>query len=185
MSAPSLIALTGYAGSGKSTVAEYLESRHGYRRIRFADPLKDMLKAGFGLTDAHVNGALKGEVLPVLGGRTPREAMQTLGTEWGRDIIHPDLWILAWRARVEASDRGVVVEDLRFVNEANVVNRYGGEIWRIKRPGTRAGEHVSEREMDNIQPRALITNDGAVDELFPLIDYLLGINGPAAAQDAA
>lgn len=181
MTAPRLIALTGYAGSGKSTVAEHLARAHGYRRIRFADPLKDMLKVGFGLTDEHVNGGLKETPLDVLGGRSPRQAMQTLGTEWGRETMHPELWVRAWRARVDASTAGVVVEDLRFLNEARMVRARGGEIWRIHRPGCSAGGHISEQELDRITPRAVITNDGEIEELYPLIDYLLGMSPAEAA----
>ena len=43
-----------------------------------------------GLGEAHIEGALKEVPCELLGGKTPRYAMQTLGTEWGRDTDQQD-----------------------------------------------------------------------------------------------
>ena len=53
-----IIALTGPKGAGKSTVAQHLVDAHGYHRMRFADPVKRMLRA-MGLSVEHIDGALK------------------------------------------------------------------------------------------------------------------------------
>ena len=108
------IALCGPAGAGKSTVAAFLEREAGCTRHRFAKPLKDMLRA-IGLTEREIEGDLKEVPCPALMGRTPRHALVTLGTEWGRDLIHPDLWVNAWHRTLPAGN--VVTEDLRFRNE--------------------------------------------------------------------
>jgi hypothetical protein len=44
-----LLAISGWKGSGKDTVANYLISNHGYKRIAFADPLKDSVVKEFGI----------------------------------------------------------------------------------------------------------------------------------------
>jgi hypothetical protein len=83
MTAARLIALTGYAGSGKSTLADILACEHGFTVVKFAGPLKAMLRA-LGLDEREIEGDLKEQPCQLLAGHTPRRAMQTLGTEWGR-----------------------------------------------------------------------------------------------------
>src|SRR5699024_8911126 len=116
----------------------------GYERVRFAGPLKAMLKA-LGLTDAQVDGDQKEVPSDLLRGLTPRWAMQTLGTEWGRNCIHPNLWVSAWKASIVGKPR-VVVDDLRFPNEEAAVRDLGGVVWRVERPGVGESSHASESQ---------------------------------------
>lgn len=140
-----LIAFTGLAGSGKSTAAEHLVKRRGFERLRFAGPLKAML-AALGLTPEQIDGADKEKPCDLLCGKTPRQAMQWLGTEWGRNLIGSDLWIRAWQAALNKAGPDVVVDDCRFPNEAVAIAGAGGLIVRVVRPGAGAGAagHVSE-----------------------------------------
>lgn len=152
-----IIALTGAAGSGKSTAAEILEER-GFVRIKFAEPLKKMLAAlystvGLSPDDIYerIEGEMKERVDPHLLMRTPRLAMQTLGTEWGRDCIGEDLWTDLWSFRVDrARERGfsVVVDDCRFPNEAATVRGLGGTIIKMVGRGGIPGTHASEQGID-------------------------------------
>lgn len=172
MEAPRLIiGLSGRIGCGKSTIAEHLELAHGYHRHRMAGPLKAMMRC-LGLDDRHIEGSLKEQPCDVLGGATPRYAMQTIGTEWGRDLIHKDLWANAWAATLPAAG-DVVCEDVRFQNEAEAVRAAGGVVIRIERECETGSVHVSEKSLP--EPDFAITND--VD-----IAYLLGkIDGMIAA----
>jgi hypothetical protein len=125
-----LIAFAGQMGSGKSYAADYLCREFGYTRVKFASPLKDMLRT-LGLTETHIEGELKNKPCELLCGKTPRWAMQTLGTEWGRDLIGNGLWGNIWQQRVEAllrQNRPVVVDDCRFKDEAERVRRMGGTV---------------------------------------------------------
>ncbi|QXC49509.1 deoxynucleotide monophosphate kinase [Agrobacterium salinitolerans] len=143
---PPVIALTGLAGSGKSTASKYLIEKHGYQLVKFAGPLKDMLRA-IGLGEGHIEGAHKETDLAMLYGRTPRYAMQTLGTEWGRKCMGEDFWTNLWRSRVDgvlAFGGRVVVDDCRFPNEADEVRKLGGVVWRLVGRGGIAGSHESE-----------------------------------------
>lgn len=138
-----IIAFTGLAGAGKSTAAAHLVAR-GFTRVRFAGPLKAMM-AALGLTAAEIDGDRKESPCTLLGGKTPRWAMQSLGTEWGRDLISQDLWIRAWQAALPATGN-VVVDDCRFPNEAAAVAAAGGVIVCIERPhaGVSGYQHSSE-----------------------------------------
>ena len=140
---PSLIGLTGPAGVGKTSVAEYLEYHVDYKIISFAGPLKRMLEQ---ITDpSAIYGSLTEKNRPrdELGGRSGRYAMQTLGTEWGREMMCSDLWVKAWRynyakhlAYVEAMSLPhdlVVVDDIRFPEEPGA---HSG-VWRFDRRSTR------------------------------------------------
>lgn len=143
---PPVIALTGPAGSGKSTASKYLVEKHGYQLVKFAGPLKDMLRA-IGLSEAQIEGELKEEPCEWLQGATPRHAMQTLGTQWGRACIGPSFWIELWVRRVNqiiAEGGHVVVDDCRFPNEADEVRDLGGVVWQLAGRGGIAGSHESE-----------------------------------------
>jgi hypothetical protein len=95
--------------------------------------------------------------------------MQTLGTEWGRACIHPDFWVMIARAetqRIMADDRSVVIDDVRFPNEAAMIRDLGGELWRIDRPGvTYSGDHSSEGGLEDITTDRVIANDGTIAQL--------------------
>ncbi len=168
-----ILALTGLAGSGKSTAAAHLVNAHGFARVRFAGPLKDMMRA-LGLTDAEIDGDRKELPCALLGGKTPRHAMQTVGTEWGRNLIDPDLWIRAWQAAVARLPAGqpVVVDDCRFPNEAAAVRAAGGALVRIERTaGGTISLHSSEGQ--DLGEAIRVRNDGPIVALYMQLDELL------------
>jgi hypothetical protein len=143
---PAVVAFTGRAQAGKSTAAAYLVERHGYTRVRFAGPLKDMMRA-IGLDDAEIEGNLKEAPCVLLQGKTPRHAMQALGTEWGRDCIGPNFWVDIWSAqaaRVIRQGGRVAVDDCRFPNENSAVRALGGRVIAIEGRGGISGGHISE-----------------------------------------
>jgi hypothetical protein len=165
-----LIALTGLAGSGKSTVADYLIDNHDFVRMKFAQGLKDMLRA-IGLTDAHIEGHLKETPCPLLCGKSPREAMLTLGTEWGRDLVGQDLWcnILSQRVR-DSTAPYIVVDDCRFKNEARAIRELGGQVWRIVRSECHIISHPSETEQAAFEADWVVYNDGSILDLYTVLD---------------
>ena len=175
-----LVALTGAAGSGKSTVAKYLsEGRHSHYgsnvpfvRTKFSGTLKKMLMQIPNVTIDMIEGKLKEEPQELFGGKTPREVMQTLGTEWGRASVYSKIWLDSWERSV-CDLTYVVVEDLRYLNEAELVKNRGGEIWRIKRPDYQCNGHISETEMKGIEPDLTISNSGSLGELHAMIDNIL------------
>lgn len=176
------VGICGFAGSGKSTVAQMLVEEFGFAVRGTGKPLKDMLLA-FGLTQAEVDGV--GKELPCarLLGRTPRHAQITLGTQWGRQLIHPDLWAEAWLRAIPPGAR-VLNDSMRFPNEERVIRQLGGLVVRIERPGVGPvafkwgfigrllhrwfglmwGVHDSER-VDRLASDFEIINDGSIDDL--------------------
>ena len=179
-----LIGLSGAAGSGKSTAAQYLQDAHHYHRKRFAQPLKDALRRILqgAMVDDHtiermIEGDLKETPATVLLGKTPREAMQTLGTEWGRNCIGGDFWVNLMRHALDTSKRGslIVIEDVRFHNEVRLIRAYGGKIIRMEGRGGIPGVHVSEK---GVEPDLTCYNGGSITETHRWFDYVLGFTMP-------
>lgn len=132
-----------------------------------------MMRA-IGLGHAEVDGDRKECPSPILMGRTPRHAMQTLGTEWGRDAIHPKFWVSLWqRAAYDVLDHGgmVVCDDVRFENEVETIRSVGGVIVKVERAGLQAGDHVSERFAFSVDHT--VVNNGSIDDLFAKVDRLM------------
>lgn len=165
-----LLALAGAAGSGKDTAAQLLRHRFDFARAAFAGPLKRGLCAMFDWEQVLLdNREWKEAVMPDIG-KSPRQLMQTLGTEWGRNLVHPDLWLLLAQRQVDYAKRvglrGIVFTDCRFENEAAFVLAQGGHVLHIVRPGTAAvAAHVSESMLPSHVVSAQIMNDGTLSEL--------------------
>lgn len=170
-----LIGLSGKKGSGKSTVAKALSTEHGFARRPFAFYLKAMLSA-LGIRTEVLEGTdkEKSEPLPELGGKTARHAMQTLGTEWGRDHMGEDFWLRRW-LRGYNPDVPTVVEDVRFTNEAEQIQALGGVIVEVHRPDSDPviDEHLSER--GGLPADYVLVNDGDKKKLSEKVGVLLGV----------
>jgi hypothetical protein len=183
---PRIVAFSGPAGSGKTTAAKHLVEDYGYRRIRFADPIKDMLR-DFGLTFDQIDGPLKETPCHMLCGKTPRRAMQLLGDEYGRQLIGSDIWVRAWERRFEeamlwSSDTRIVVDDLRYPNELDVLLRHDALIIRVHRPAVLAVEtHASENHA--LFSQRVLINDSTQSDFVNRLELLLdgSVQLPCAA----
>ena len=151
-----IIALTGLAGSGKNTVADFT----GFEQLAFAEPMKRFCAEVFDFSHEELYGPSEARESPSKTFKRPdgtpltaRYALQTLGTEWGRNC-DVDVWAKACIMRAKALaavGKDTIVTDLRFVNEAKAVRDAGGFVWRVHRQ-MRYGPfepqaHASEREI--------------------------------------
>lgn len=177
-----LVALCGPAGAGKTTLAEFLVRDFDFVRTRFAEPIKDMIHAlleAQGATISQIvrmlDGDLKETASPLLEGKTPRFAMQTLGTEW-RNLIGQDLWVNAWDRRTTlalANNHRLVIDDLRFVHEAERIRSHGGICIFVTRPNFGPGIHASETEYLKIPVAKTIINDQSPEDMLEKIRPIL------------
>jgi len=165
-----LLGITGPAGVGKDTVGQILNARFGMMRHAFADPIREGL--GAMLEIDHTRFGREVKELPISWlGVSPRRLMQTLGTEWGRQLVHPDLWVMLAERKLEAimdheNHPGAVFTDVRFRNEAEMITRLGGLVIRVDRPGAPpVHDHVSELGFDSGLIHYSLVNDGTLRDL--------------------
>lgn len=171
-----IIGITGKAGAGKDTIAHRLCEKHGYAKVAFADPIRRGILAMFKINPMYFLPSFKEETLPNIG-KSPRELMQTLGTEWGRNLVHPDLWMILAKEAILAHlalGRCVVITDVRFENEAAFVRELGGTVWHVDRPGAgTVHAHTSESGVNLLNSDMHIPNKGTLDQLFQSVDWMM------------
>jgi hypothetical protein len=167
-----LIGVTGHAQHGKDTVAAYLVANHGFTRLAFADPLKELALR----TDPYVPGIgglcnlvkqmgwEEAKKWPVV-----RRFLQDLGTE-ARNIIGEDVWVNALeRVWTHSGANNVVISDVRFPNEAAFIHRHSGELWRVMRVGFDNGlgySHPSEKYISTLPADKVLINDTDIPALY-------------------
>lgn len=140
-----IIGICGFIGSSKDTVANYLVEEHNYQRDSFAGALKDAVASVFGWDRQLLEGATsearewREQVdtwwaerlnMPEL---TPRWVLQYWGTEVCRQGFHDDIWIASLEHRLLQQDTDIVISDVRFPNEVEVIKKAGGKVWWVQR----------------------------------------------------
>jgi len=182
-----LIGLHGPAGCGKDTIAEFLRDTQQFRQIALAAPIRNGISVMFGLPMEYLTDRkLKDEPIDLLCGHTPRHAMQTLGTEWGRNHICLDVWLkiaqreIDYQASLAAANNlflnGIVVSDIRFEGEAKWLRDQGGTIWHIRRPNNPRElntDHESEKSIVPLDGEPFLINDGDIEQLHDHIAELI------------
>jgi hypothetical protein len=140
-----IIGVCGFIGSGKDTVADYLQNFHEFRRESFASTLKDAVAAVFGWDRTLLEGRTKEarewreQIDPWWAKRldmptlTPRWVLQYWGTEVCRKGFHDDIWIASLENKLRLSKDSVVISDCRFPNEISSIRSAGGKIVWVQR----------------------------------------------------
>jgi len=170
-----LIGLAGAKRVGKDVVASMLCEKHGFTQYAFASPLKTLCQDLFGLTDQQVHGSLK-EVRDRRYHMTPRQILQQVGTDCIR-TISPTHWLDAFEKQLVAESRSkVVVSDVRFQNEVDLIRRLGGRVFLITRECCEVCDrHVSEQQVYGLKGvTGTIRNAGTVQDLKDQAERALG-----------
>jgi len=170
-----IIGLTGYAQSGKDTVANVLVERYGFTRVAFADKIRELLYEANPMYDSIVGEPLFVKAKVDRDGweeakKSPhiRRLLQTTGVA-ARKLFGEDFWVK--QALKDITPEGnYVIADVRFENEADEIKFTGGQIWRIKRLGVDpVNGHISETQMDGYPVDQIFVNNSTVDDLEILI----------------
>lgn len=179
-----LIGFLGKKGVGKDTCADYLVDKCGYVKKSFADPLKAAAKELFLFSDDQLYGSIKSKETPDPRwfGCTPRTVLQYVGTNLLRDqleTIIPDLeknifthHFKLWyeEQKQKNPDIKIVIADVRFQNEVDVIHSLGGIIIKIVRNVDNTDDlhstHASETELEAVQNfDYIIPNSSTIDDL--------------------
>jgi hypothetical protein len=195
-----IIGLVGFIGSGKGTVGDYLHHYYGFGRISFAGTLKDAIAPIFGWE----RRLLEGDTAESREWResvdewwssklertvTPRWVLQYIGTDLFRNHFNSQIWVLSLQKKLENSIGPIVITDVRFPNEIEILENVGGKIWWIRRnpepvwidvainnpdamkPMT--GVHASEYEWVGKGDYTTVWNDGTLNDLHTKVDECL------------
>lgn len=124
-----------------------------------------LIPLGIDMTDPFWTENKENEI--PLFGRSVRYIMQTLGTEWGRELIHPDIWVkLAECVLFERGER-MIISDVRFDNEADFIRSHGGVILHVDRIlAPKVEAHASEAGIRMSPMDLYVANDGTIDMLY-------------------
>ncbi len=162
-----IIGISGYARSGKDTVASFLVEEHGFKRLAFADPIKEFT--------LKINPIIEGQlrlqdVVQMYGWEVAKskEEVRRLLQETGmaaRIMFGEDFWVEQAFAGADPSE-DYVISDVRFPNEADYIRDLAGAVWRINRWGVAPiNKHASEVAMDMYPFDYVIDNDGPLSKL--------------------
>lgn len=184
---PLVIGIVGPAGSGKSTVAQYLVEKYGAKRYSLAAPLKEIAKRTLDFTDEQMYGTqAQKEAIDPRYGFSARHFLQRLGTEGVRTVLGEDFWPKVCADLIEKDFPPIaVIDDMRFVSEAELFQfrpHLDARIWRLWPVGdaestaraAAAGQHASERQWLDITPDTEIKPTvRGLDELHAWIDIAM------------
>lgn len=155
-----IIGICGAARAGKTTAAEAIAREFGAKHLSFAEPIRNFIQE---LTGGYTDDQ-KEEVIPWIG-KSPRQMMQTLGTEWGREMVSSSLWVDRCMRQAEQHPL-VVISDVRFQNEVSAIFVRKGLLIHINRPVkvAQVNYHISENLGTDRFAHHKITNNGTVEE---------------------
>jgi len=172
-----IIGMSGYARSGKDTVADFLVKNHGFVKLSFATPMREalirldpMIRIGDRLT-VSLSQALSSMSWEDLKSVSPdvRPLMQKMGTEVGRQLIGENVWVDLAMKEAEKHEN-VVFADCRFKNEAGAIWLRKGVLWRMERDGVGpTNGHISETDLDGAPAIVTLYNRYPLEELEGLV----------------
>lgn len=181
---PRVIAITGMKRSGKDTIADYLVTRHGYKKLSVSTPIKQICKIVFDFTDEQLETDSK-DVVDERWCIAPRQAMQFIGTEVFQykinDLVNvgKELWLKKIITQIDQcnnANNNVVISDIRFHHEYNALkDLYKDDcvIIQICREKVRENDsHPSEQEWNTFPPDYIIHNDDTMTHLYDQIENL-------------
>ena len=148
-----LIGFAGRKGSGKDTCAAVLVDYSGFERFAFADCMKCICKGLFDLTDEQLHGHSKDEPDDRYG-HSPRQLLQMFGADFIRDMVSKDFWVEKFRKFMSErldDDPPIVVSDVRFQNEVDVIRELGGKVYLINRRAAGAADLHRSEDVESLQ----------------------------------
>lgn len=184
-----IIGFCGKKRSGKDTGASILINKYGFIRYAFADALKNACSEIFLLSEEQVNGNKKEEI-DERWNLSPRKIFQIFGTEIFReklDNFFPELkeyknnfWINRFKLWYNNETKKnpnvkIVITDIRFPNEAEIVKELGGNIIKVQRNNNNKNnndKHSSESLIDTIKGDFNIINDRDIKTYHVEIDNI-------------
>lgn len=195
-----IIGIVGFISSGKNTVGDFLVDNYLFESMSFASSLKDAVSSIFGWPRDMVEGSTAESRLwrekadeywsskfkkPI----TPRWILQNIGTNVLRTHFSNNIWLWSLENRLLKTDKSVVITDVRFPNELDMIYNLGGELWWVQRgqppewyndavntpelmPSLYPNIHITEYAWLSraLEDAVIIDNNGRLHELYSKVD---------------
>ena len=177
-----IIGIAGKAGAGKDTLASLMEENLGFKRVAFAEALKDAAMHTFGLSKHQVEDREAKEAVVDCWGMSPRRLLQLFGTEAMKPVFGEDIWVRRLKQRINAMEATglyskFVISDVRFDEEAEAIIKWGGLVIEVLRPGSgldgAAALHKSEAGISPTLVHATIVNSTTIGDLLHKIRRIM------------
>lgn len=187
MTLPRLISFSGYATAGKDAAADQFVKNDGYVKTYMSKPLEKALLTldpwiDFGGMDHMHYSQLHAHVGYDESKKNPevRRLLQKLGTEVGREMFDPDVWIDLVFEEISylMLDNPVVLTGVRYPNELHAVHSRGGFAVWVDRPGVGpVNTHSSDNTIGPEDCDVRVVNDGSLEDLYGKVKALLKWEG--------
>ena len=173
-----IIAFMGKKESGKTLAADRLVTKFGFKKVNFKDALIAEVKEKFPETLNLIKDTKRKKNIDELFEKPYPEIIRKILQEYGTEVVRsekPNHWVLKWKQAVDWVDgNSIVVDDIRYENEYNVVKELGGTVVRILRHNhVIQDKHSSENSADNLKADIEINNVGKKDFYLKKIDGLI------------
>ena len=186
-----IIGISGKKQSGKDTISDFLITKYNFIKYGFADPIKDIAKIIFNFSEEQLYGKEK-DVIDPYWNIKPRDFFQKFGTDYGQ-FIFPEhfpeifkdnkrtLWLKVFKNWYlekikENPSIKIIINDVRFEHEFNMIQSLGGYIFRVKRNSNFIDNHISENELDikeDYEFNHIFYNNGTKEELYREITEII------------
>lgn len=163
----SIIGLAGPAQVGKSYLSRELKKVTGCEILSFASSIR------MALYTMGMNIDLQDKEAPIYRDKSTRDLMRSLGTAWGRESVHEDIWVDLLMAQVDRSESHlVVVDDVRFSNESTAIRNRGGFVVELSRGDISYNlEHPTEHGLSSDYVDLRVDTTNALASVYEILDY--------------
>ena len=163
----SIIGLAGPARVGKSYLSRELKKVTGCEVMSFASSIR------MALYTMGLNVDLQDKEAPVYRDKSTRDLMRTLGTSWGRESVHENLWVDLLMAQIERSESHlVVIDDVRFANESTAIRNRGGFVVELSRGDIAYNrEHATEVGLGSEFVDLQVDTSNALASVYEILNY--------------
>lgn len=198
-----IIGILGLKGSGKDTIGNYLIENYNFKKLAYADSLKDAICCIFGWDREMMEGSttesrLWREEIDPYWGVSPRQMMQKIGTDLFRKHFSDDVWIKSLKLKLQKIKTNVVITDCRFDNEINLIKELGGKVimvermfpnWKVITSSYRNGIITKARAETELLKTGIhesewrcylydnidfyVDNSGSIEELYEVVDKII------------
>ena len=186
-----LVGFAGAIGAGKNAAASSIPRAVV---IEHADPIYWMLSA---MLQAPVEDLRdrRAKETPIVGlGKSVRDLLRSLGTEWGRELVHPELWVTLAGARIDqhlaTGQTRFAIPGVRFQNEIDAIRRRGGFVVWVHNPNVAKADgpfktHRSDRMIGQFDCDVVLVNDGPVETLAGKVELAVELGARIVRERAA